>query len=193
MRFALMVAMVTCLSLRAGFAAEPPPEIANCQGCHGRDGNSSAGEVPRLNGQSWPYIANRVRSFRDVTKQSTHATQFMFNVNSSVNDAVLLDLARYFESQPPTAAAPTSALAERGRRLYQKGDGKAVPPCQTCHGATGEGQDANPRLNGQHAVYLRKQLENFSMLTRVNETMNPHIRNMTAEQIAALVAFLAKD
>jgi hypothetical protein len=31
------------------------------------------------------------------------------------------------------------------------------------------------------------------MLTRVSETMNPHIRNMTPEQIAALVAFLARN
>lgn len=193
MRLAMMAAMMACLAWRPAFAAEPPAEIVKCQACHSHDGNSSAGEVPRLNGQSWVYIANRVRSFRDVTKQSAHATQFMFNVNSGISDAVLLDLARYFAAQPPTAAAPAGALAEKGRQLYQKGDGKAVPACQTCHGATGEGQAANPRLNGQHAVYLRRQLESFSLLTRVNETMNPHIRNMTAEQIAALVAYLARD
>ena len=149
--------------------------------------------MPRLNGQSWLYIVNRVRSFRDVTKQSAHATQFMFDVNSGVSDAVLLDLARYFAAQPPTIAAPAAALAERGRQLYQKGDGKAVPACQTCHGAAGEGEGANPRLNGQHAVDLRRQLESFSLLARVNETMNSHIRNMTTEQIAALVTFLSKD
>ena len=185
--------MVMCLSWSAGFAAEPPAEIAKCQACHGRDGNSSTGEVPRLNGQSWVYIANRVRSFRDVTKQTAHATQFMFDVNSGVTDAVLLDLAHYFASQPPAAAMPAGALAEKGRRLYQKGDGKAVPACQTCHGATGEGQDANPRLNGQHAAYLRRQMESFSLLTRVHEAMNPRARDMTAEQISALVAYLARD
>src|SRR6185312_6123060 len=121
----------------ASLAAEPPKEIAKCQDCHGVDGNSSSGEVPRLNGQSWSYIANRVRSFRDVTKQSAHATQFMLTVNSSVNDAALLDLAHYFAGQPPAVAAPAGALAEKGRALYQKGDGKAVPACQTCHGAAG--------------------------------------------------------
>ena len=142
MRFAMTAAMLVYLTGSAGFAAEPPPEITKCQACHGHDGNSSGGETPRLNGQSWLYIANRVRSFRDVTKQSAHATKFMFDVNSGVSDAVLLDLARYFAVQPPTAAAPAGKLAEEGRRLYQKGDGKTVPACQTCHGATGEGGGA---------------------------------------------------
>ena len=193
MRAAVITAMVMGLSWSASFAAEPPAEIAKCQACHGRDGNSSAGEVPRLNGQSWTYIANRVRSFRDVTKQTAHATQFMFDVNSGVNDAVLLDLAHYFASQPPTAAMPVGALAEKGRQLYENGDGKAVPACRACHGATGEGQVASPRLNGQHAAYLRRQMESFSLLTRVHDAMNPRARDMTAEQISALVAYLARD
>ena len=193
MRLAVMAATIVCLAGGAGFAAEPPQEIVKCQACHGSDGNSSGAETPRLNGQSWVYIANRVRSFRDVTKQSAHATKFMFDVNSGVSDAVLLDLARYFAAQPPVVAAPTGKLAEQGRELYRKGDGAAVPACQTCHGPTGEGEGANPRLNGQHAVYLRRQLESFSLLTRVNQTMNPHARDMSAEQISALVAYLAKD
>ena len=193
MRAAVITAMVMCLSWSAGLAAEPPAEIAKCQACHGRDGNSSAGEVPRLNGQSWTYIANRVRSFRDVTRQTAHATQFMFDVNSGVNDAVLLDLARYFAAQPPSAAMPAGALAEQGRQLYENGDGKAVPACQTCHGARGEGKDTTPRLNGQHAAYLRRQMESFSLLTRVHEAMNPRARSMSAEQISALVAYLARD
>lgn len=190
-----LIALLAAFLAMAGtsLAAEPPREIAKCQGCHGADGNSSAGEVPRLNGQSWLYLANRVRSFRDVTKQSAHATQFMFTVNSGISDAVLLDLARYFESQPPAVAAPSGPLAEKGRQLYQKGDGKSVPACQACHGPAGEGGGVNPRLNGQHAVYLRRQMEHFSFMTRVNDTMNPHARDMTADQMAALVAYLARD
>jgi cytochrome c553 len=188
----VMTAMMACLAGSA-LAAEPPAEIAKCQACHGRDGNSSAGDVPRLNGQSWVYIANRMRSFRDVTKQTAHATKFMFDVNSGVNDQVLLDLAHYFAAQPPTAAMPSGALAEKGRQLYLKGDSKTVSPCQTCHGATGEGAGATPRLNGQHAAYLQRQMESFSLLTRVHEAMNPRARSMSAEQISALVAYLAGD
>jgi cytochrome c553 len=173
-------------------AAEPPPELAKCQACHGKDGNSPSSDMPRLNGQPWQYLANRVRSFRDATRQTPHATYFMMDVNSSVNDKTLVTLAQYFAAQAPTVAIPVGALAEKGRKFYQAANSNLLA-CQSCHGAGGQGHDTIPRLNGQHAVYLRKQLENFSMLTRVSETMNPHIRNMTPEQIAALVAFLAKD
>lgn len=192
MRSLVMIAACILFAGVENLMAAPPAAITKCQACHGADGNSTAGETPRLNGQSWAYIANRVRSFRDVTKQSPHA-YVMFDVNSTINDSVLQDLAHYFAAQPPTTAVPAGALAEQGRRLYQNGDGNTVSACQGCHGVAGEGQGANPRLNGQHAVYLRRQMENFSMLTRVNQAMNPHARNMTSEQIAALVAYLAKD
>ncbi len=187
-----MVAAWIALAAGESLAAEPPAEIGKCQECHGADGNSRSPETPRLNGQSWVYIANRFRSFRDVTKQSPHA-YVMFDVNSRINDAALLDVAHYFAAQPPAMAGSAGPMADQGRRLYRNGDGDMVEACQGCHGVSGEGQGANPRLNGQHAAYLRRQMENFSMLTRVDKTMNPHARNMTSEQIAALVAYLAKD
>jgi cytochrome c553 len=176
----LALVLTTGLVITAGgvFAAEPPQELAKCQTCHGADGNGASADMPRLNGQPWPFLANRVRSFRYPTQQTPHATFFMMDVNSSVSDTTLVSLAKYF--------------AEQGRKLYQTADGN-LPSCQSCHGSAGEGHDSIPRLNGQHAVYLRKQLESFSMLARVNQTLNPHIRNMTAEQIASLVAFLSKD
>ena len=194
MRNTFVLALTAGLAVAAGSvrAAESPPALAKCQACHKIDGNSPSADMPRLNGQPWPYLANRVRSFRYPTQQTPHATFFMMDVNSSVSDATLVELAKYFAGQKPTEASHEGPLAEQGRKPHQTGDGR-LPSCQSCHGATGEGHDSIPRLNGQHAVYLRKQLENFSMLTRVNQTMNPHIRNMTAEQIASLVAFLAKD
>jgi len=193
MRAMLIFALAVTFAMTGRLAAaEPLPDIAKCQACHGKDGNSPSREMPRLNGQPWPYLANRVRSFRDPTRQTPHATYFMMDVNSSVSDKSLEALARYFAAQTPTVAIPVGALAEQGRKLYQAANGN-LPSCQSCHGAMGAGHDSIPRLNGQHAVYLRKQLENFSMLTRVSETMNPHIRNMTPEQIATLVAFLARN
>ena len=190
----LALVLTTGLVITAGgvFAAEPPQELAKCQTCHGADGNGASADMPRLNGQPWPFLANRVRSFRYPTQQTPHATFFMMDVNSSVSNTTLVSLAKYFAAQPLAVASPGGSLAEQGRKLYQTADGN-LPSCQSCHGSAGEGHDSIPRLNGQHAVYLRKQLESFSMLARVNQTMNPHIRNMTAERIASLVAFLSKD
>jgi cytochrome c553 len=189
----LIGGLILGLVLVGPVLADAPAGAGKCETCHGVGGNSASGEIPRLNGQSWRYLAERVRSFRDPTRQSPHATYFMWTVNSSLTDAQVLELTRYFSSQAPTTAAPAGALAEQGRKLYQNGDGKALLPCHTCHGASAEGGGNAPRLNGQHAVYLRRQLEDFSMLTRVHETMNSRGRNLTGEQIAALVAYLAKD
>ncbi|HWU54034.1 MAG TPA: c-type cytochrome [Rhizomicrobium sp.] len=169
------------------------PELSKCQGCHGQNGDSSSADVPRLNGQQAQYLANRVRSFGDLTRQTAHATYAMSDVNSQLSDAAVVALAKYFSAQPPTAPAPKGMLAEQGRQLYEHGDGSNVPACQTCHGAGADGKGAVPRLAGQHGAYLRRQMESFSLMTRVNDTMNFHSRALSHDQILALTAYLAKD
>ncbi len=172
---------------------EASGELSKCESCHGKGGDSSAPDVPRLNGQLPQYLANRIRSFADPTQQNFHAIQLMWNVNSSLSDANVVALARFFSAQPPTAAAPAGMLAEQGRKLYEVGDGPQLPACRSCHGTQGEGGGAVPRLAGQHSQYLRLQMESFSLRARVNETMNPHMRTLNHDQITALITYLAKD
>jgi cytochrome c553 len=177
----------------AASLSEPPPGFAKCQGCHGKDGNSTLPDVPRLNGQDARYLARRIRSFADPTRQSFHAIHSMWGVNSGLSDAAVAALSDYFSRQLPTPSAPAGTLAEQGRKLYAEGDGFKMPSCQGCHGRNGEGGGAVPRLAGQHSQYLRLQLQSFSLRTRVSETMNPHTRTLDESQIVALLAFLAKN
>lgn len=170
-----------------------PPELSKCQGCHGKDGNSPSADVPRLNGQQSQYLATRIRSFADPTRQNFHAIHYMWDMSSSLSNASVMTLAQFFSAQPPTDPAVTGKSAEQGRKLYESGDGSQLPSCQGCHGAQGEGKGVVPRLAGQHAQYLRLQMESFSLRTRVNETMNPHTRMLNRDQIMALVAYLARD
>jgi cytochrome c553 len=174
-------------------APEASAELSKCESCHGKGGDSATLDVPRLNGQLPQYLANRIRSFADLTRQNFHAIQFMWNVNSSLSDAKVVALAWFFSAQPPTAAAPAGKFAEQGRKLYEIGDGVQLPACRSCHGPQGEGKGEVPRLAGQHSQYLRLQMESFSLRARVNETMNPHMRTLNHDQIMALVAYLAKD
>jgi cytochrome c553 len=162
--------------------------IKECEVCH--DSYNEA--VPRLEGQSVPYLVARIRSFADLTRQSPHA-YVMFDVNSGLPDATILAVAKYFSAKAPTEAAVGGALAGMGELLYRNGVGPNIRACQGCHGARAEGDKAVPRLAGQHAVYLRAQLQDFSMRTRVHDTMNAHIRDLNEEQIDALVAYLAKN
>ena len=67
------------------------------------------------------------------------------------------------ESGDPAAGADKSAL------------------CQGCHGATGNSEDATfPRLAGQYAAYIAKQVQDFQRGTRAN--------NDTMASMAATVA-----
>jgi cytochrome c553 len=117
----------------------------------------------------------------------------MWNVNSQLSNDSVAALAKYFSAQPPTTLAPSGTLAEQGRKFYESGDGAQIPACGSCHGVEGNGRGAVPGLAGQHARYLRMQMESFSIMARVNETMNPHTRSLSHDQIAALVAYLGRD
>lgn len=56
----------------------------------------------------------------------------------------------------------TPATLEAGRAIFTSGvAAKGVPACSACHGLQAKGSDAYPRLAGQHADYLMKQLQVF--------------------------------
>ncbi len=61
---------------------------------------------------------------------------------------------------------------ENGKQIYFNGKGD-VPACSSCHGQEGAGDDAmgTPRLFGQYAVFIRKQLEDFATDKRMDLTM----------------------
>lgn len=58
--------------------------------------------------------------------------------------------------------------------------------CSLCHGANGEGSNAiYPRLAGQHAEYIAKQLADFKSKRRIG-TMNEMAADLTPDEMAAL-------
>jgi cytochrome c553 len=59
--------------------------------------------------------------------------------------------------------------------------------CALCHGKSGEAASAvYPRLAGQHAEYIARQLGDFKSGKRASETMKPQAENLTPEEMAAL-------
>lgn len=62
--------------------------------------------------------------------------------------------------------------------------------CFVCHGLQGESSSPiYPRLAGQHAEYIRKQLENYKSGARKSDTMQAQVTELTSEDILALGAF----
>lgn len=78
-----------------------------------------------------------------------------------------------------------------------KGDPAKAKPivektCLACHGVDGNGPVPNfPRLAGQTAEYLYKQMQDFRKNRRPNEVMAPNVAELSDEDMANLAVFFA--
>ena len=105
-----------------------------------------------------------------------------------------VELARLVPAMPPQPAytapkagdemnASVQALVFEGR--------DDVWACAGCHGDLGQGDENTPRLAGQPAVYLAKQLQEFRDGTRRNESMQLVAAALSDDEITALADYFA--
>ncbi len=88
-------------------------------------------------------------------------------------------------SPAPAAAADSGADQRRAEQIVAE-------RCSLCHGKGGESASAiYPRLAGQHADYIARQLADFKSGKRASETMKPQAESLTPEDMAALGAYFA--
>ncbi|KQV52244.1 cytochrome c [Massilia sp. Root335] len=96
---------------------------------------------------------------------------------------------------PGASAAPAQGQAslQAGQQLATSGAPNGITACAGCHGAQGEGNAAGgfPRIAGQSAAYLGKQLGAYANGARVNPIMQPIAKAMNAEQIRDVSAYYA--
>lgn len=135
-----------------------------CSNCHGVDGNSVSPNFPRLAAQTEPYLVAQLKGFRGHGRSDPAGFEYMWGLSRSLSDAQVEGLAAYFSSQRavPNAAYSDAALAAQGKTLFEEGKpDKSLPACKVCHGERAQGNATFPRLAGQHADYLVKQLVVF--------------------------------
>jgi len=88
------------------------------------------------------------------------------------------------------AAGPLVELStpqlQLGSDLYKK--------CIVCHGKQGQGKSAQnaPAIGGQFDWYVESQIVNMQKGVRVNKVMMPYIARLSAEDVAALSAYISK-
>lgn len=86
------------------------------------------------------------------------------------------------------AAAACPAVAQDHARARQIVGGK----CFLCHGMTGESSsEVYPRLAGQNAAYVAKQLRDFQSGRRKGTTMNDMAAGLSPDDVEALGRFYA--
>lgn len=166
--------------------------VETCGTCHGVNGRSVSPTFPNLAAQQAPYIEAQLKAFKDQSRADPDAQAYMWGMASQLSDAMITALAGYFAAQP---AAPSrggnSALIAQGKRLFEEGvPARQIPPCASCHGAHAEGMAVFPRLAGQHAPYLLKQLLVIQSVLRTAPVMHGVIKDLTKEQMQAVVAYL---
>src|SRR5271165_2222673 len=165
--------------------------IETCGTCHGINGRSVAPTFPNLAAQSAAYIELQLHAFKDQSRADPDAQAYMWGMASQLNDATISGLANYFAGQPAVAGTPGNAtLIAQGKQLYEQGvPARQIPPCATCHGPRAQGMATFPRLAGQHAPYLLKQLLVIQSVLRMAPVMHGVVKNLSKDQMQAVVAY----
>lgn len=190
----LVVSMLIGLVISGTALAERSAETLvreSCMKCHGPTGQSSDPTFPKLAGQNVDYLTRQMANFKTGVRTGKRMKKQMATVTS----AEMVALAQYFSQQELTPApASDPELTEIGRRIYFTGNPEhKVTACVTCHGPQGRGAMYLPRLAGQHARYLKRQLHAFRDHSRSSPNMVMHtvIETISDEDIDAVAQFLS--
>jgi cytochrome c553 len=196
---AVICTTLTCLGGANAADTEVAPQSAalkgavqTCGTCHGVNGRSISPTFPNLAAQSAPYIELQLKAFKDQSRADPDAQAYMWGMASQLSDALIGELAAYFSSQPAAPGKPgNAAQIALGKKLFDEGiPAHQIPPCASCHGAHGEGMSTFPRLAGQHAPYLLKQLLVIQSVLRTAPVMHGVVKNLTKDQMQAVVEYL---
>ena len=176
----LLTLGISGLAQAAGDAAAGQTKVAVCAGCHGADGNSVAPNFPKLAGQGERYLLKQLNDIKSGNRQVVEMTGILTNVS----DEDMADIAAYFSSQSMSVGATDPAKLAAGQALYRGGKlNEGMPACIGCHSPNGAGNAAAgfPRLGGQHAQYVAKQLTDFREGNRTNDGDTMQMRAIAAK------------
>ena len=194
--------LAACTAVRAFGADDLSPEmrteairvaVTSCATCHGPQGVSMSPKFPRLAGQSAAYITAQMKNFKAHTRGDADAIGYMWGMAAPLEDDLIAALADYYSKQRPAGGFSGDAAAgARGKTIYMDGISAAgVPACASCHGANAAGTADFPRLAGQTAQYLIKQLRAFHSNLRDVAVMHSVTTSLSPDNITDVATYLA--
>lgn len=189
------VVLVACAWLGAAWAANAAPPALHlqlCAACHGPGGNSVLPDNPKLAGMDAAYLMRQLADF----KSGKRASPIMGQIVATLDNDSLRPVAEYYSEQKPAPGTSSdAALAAAGKLIFTDGIvATAVPDCGSCHGNDGSGDAKYPRLAGQHAGYVERQLLAFKSGERKNDAkgvMAAVAQRMSETEIRAVAQYLA--
>lgn len=180
-------------------------QAATCAGCHGNDGNSPAPSFPKIAGLGEKYL---FKQLQDIQSGARPVDQMAGQLDGK-SEQDLRDLAAYFNSQKIQLSGAQEATVkvnsgedvnalELGARIFRSGNLETgTPSCTGCHSPRGLGNDPAgfPRLSGQYAEYIAKQLRDFRGGLRTNDgdsrTMRTVASQMSDAEIDAVANYIS--
>ncbi len=166
-----------------------------CSNCHGATGNSVSPNFPNLAAQQQAYFVAQLTAFKAHSREDPAGFEYMWGLSRSLTEKQIGELAAYFAAQKlerqPIEGRPERIAA--GKAIFTDGiPASSVPACGSCHGADGMGNATFPRIAGQHADYLAKQLAVFQKTDQRPEgvVMKTVTHQLTRENIRNVSAYL---
>ena len=171
---------------------------AVCATCHGANGQGNeALNAPKIAGLPDWYVERQLNNFkkgiRGVHPKDIYGQQMRPMAMALLNDEAVRDmtvfvasLKRSSISKPVTVASSSTA----GTNVQAAVSEPLYAPCASCHGSEGEGNQklGAPRLAGQHAWYIERQLRNWRDGIR-----GTHSEDLYGIQMRPMAMTLVKD
>jgi cytochrome c553 len=166
-----------------------------CSNCHGLTGVAVSPNFPNLVAQVETYTVAQLSGFKSHNRHDPAGFEYMWGLSRSLTEAQITGLAAYYAAQTPQRQPleGDASRIEQGRGIYESGVAATnIPACAGCHGPEAKGQASYPRLAGQHADYLAKQLTVFQRTDERPEgsVMKVIAHDLTRENILDVAAFL---
>jgi sulfide dehydrogenase cytochrome subunit len=176
------------------FATDIVTMVTMCEGCHGKDGNSTQPDVPVIAGFSLEGFLNTMDVFRENERiamrfhKPGEPETVMNEIAQGLSDEDVEALADYFSKRPfiPAKQTADTVQAARGEIIHKQ-------QCDKCHSGNGADpvEDA-AILAGQWTIYLRRQFDNILSGKRiVPRSMLRRIKTLSAGDIEDLLNFYA--
>lgn len=197
-KLALILSLLASCSVWAQGSIEAgKAKSQTCVACHGADGNSQITTYPKLAGQHAKYIEKQLKDLKLGMSSGGKQGRYdpvMSAMAMPLSEEDMADVAAYFASLPISPNSTPEDVIAKGKVLYNAGDAaRGLTACTACHGPRGNGTELSgfPKISGQHADYIKAQLQKFRDENRGND-MNAMMRDVAKKLTDADIEILSK-
>jgi cytochrome c553 len=119
----------------------------------------------------------------------THAR----HLHAAAAGIIAIGLGLAWNASAQTSGDTRKPDRKRGALIAAQGTAAGAPACAQCHAFNGvsDGSGAFPRIAGQSAYYLAKQLRDFTSGIRLNAVMSPIAKSLLPDDIPDVAAYYA--